>query len=198
MRKTSGSAKYTDGGHIMPDCGDPLRGLAVLAVERVGLRLPTRDHAREVAVVHASGAVHRWLCSSETRWRRSPPDREGTVPESKCRLERPDSGWGLDPAEVVAGLSPVLERSKVLAIEPEAVTWWLTTLYGFVSQPVPCRVRPLDDLYRELLPGTERIRVVTNARHLAARLHPEAPHLVTEATHAIESLRQIAYRLEVD
>ena len=70
-------------------------------------------------------------------------------------------------------------------------------LYGFVGQLVPCRVRPLGDLYRELLPGTERIRVVSNARHLAALLHPEAPHLVTAATHAIESLRQIAYRLEV-
>ena len=182
---------------MMPDCGDPLRGMAVLAVERVGLRLPTWDHAREIAVVHASGAVHRWLCSSETRWRRSPPDREGTAPESGHRSGRPNSGWGLDPAEVAAGLSPVLERAKVLAIEPEAVTWWLTTLYGFVGQPVPCRVLPLDDLHRELLPGIERIRTVSNARHLAALLHPEAPHLVTEATHAVESLRQIAYRLEV-
>ena len=180
---------------MMPKHGDPLQGMAVIAVERVGLRLPIWDHAREVAVVHASGLVHRWLCSSEIRWRRSPPDREDIAPGSGCRSERPDLGWGLDPAEVVAGLSPVLERAKVLAIEPEGVTWWLTMLYGFMGQPVPCRVRPLDDLYRELLPGTERIRVVSNARHFAALLHPEAPHLVTETTHAIESLRQIAYRL---
>ena len=96
---------------MMPERRDPLQGVAVIAVERVGLRLPTWDHAREVAVVHASGVVHCWLCSSETRWRRSPPDREGTAPGFKCRSERPDSGWGLDPAEVVAGLSPVLERA---------------------------------------------------------------------------------------
>lgn len=195
-------SEYTNSGHPMPEGGDPLRGVALLAVERVGLRLSAWHQAREVAVAHSSGNVQRWLCACETRWGRSPLGRGASTSDFRPRSAGPTTGWGMSPADVAAELTPVLKRARVVAAEAEAVAWWLTTLYGHVGEPVPCRVVPLDELYRDLLPRNllaeiERMKIVSHADHRAALLHPDVPHIVLEATRAIESLRQIAYRVEI-
>lgn len=195
-------SEYTNSGHPMPEGGDPLRGVALIAVERVGLMLSTWHQPREIAVAHTSGDVRRWLCACETRWHRIPPGRGANASGSRRRSADPTPGWGMHPAEVAAELTPVLKRARVVAAEAEAVAWWLTTLYGHVGEPVPCRVVPLDDLYRELLPGNlvpeiERMKIVSHADHRATLLHPDVPQAVLEATRAVESLRQIAYRVEI-
>ena len=202
MRTLVPLSEYTNSGHPMPEGGDPLQGVALIAVERVGLRLSMWHQAREIVVAHTSGDVRRWLCACESRWHRIPPGR-GTNPSgSRRRSADSTPGWGTSPAEVAAELTPVLKRARVVAAEAEAVAWWLTTLYGYVGESVPCRVLPLDELYRELLPGNlvpeiERLKIVSHADHLAALLHRDVPHPVLEATRAVESLRQIAYRVVI-
>ena len=195
-------SEYTNSGHPMPEDGDPLRGVALLAVERVGLRLSPWHQAREVAVAHTSGDMRRWLCACESRWPRSPSSRSANTSGSRRRSADPILGWGMSPAEVAAELTPVLRRARIVAAEDEAVAWWLTTLYGHVGEPVPCRIVPLDELFHELLPENliseiERMKIMSNAAHLAALIHPDVPHVGLEAARAVESLRQIAYRVEL-
>ena len=186
----------------MPEGGDPLQGIAIIAVERVGLQLSSWRQPREIAVVHTSGNVQRWLCACESRWHQISANAGNKTFGSRRKSADTTRGWGMAPADLVAELTPVLTRARIVAAETVPVGWWLTTLYGHLGEPLPCRVASLDDIHSELLSAhllsdIERMKVFSHAEHRAACLHQDLPHLALGATRAIEALRQIAYRVEI-
>lgn len=138
--------------------------------------------------------VHRWLTQPERIWPRYVDDRrQGLalgVPASRL-------GIGIEPALVAEELAAAAAGYRVHCEEAAFSSAWLGALYGFLRVPVPFDVKPIEDLFTELLPIANAAGVTQLAMQRAHRLHPSVPHTMSTACRAMEALQLVTDRLEI-